>query len=184
MTDQDNFDLDIEIEDEGDNEAAAFQKLAKLRQKIKVLTSEKTEYLAGWQRAKADYLNVERLRQEEKGNLKNLVTIDILSQFIPLLDHFSLALAHPKWSDNDSSFTKGVEFIYRDLERIINSFGVEKIEPLGKDFEPETSEAVELIDTEDETKDHKVLEVIKSGYRLGDKIIRPAQVKVGKLIAK
>lgn len=184
MTDQDNFDLDIEIEGDGEDEATALQKLAKLRQKIKALTAEKNEYLAGWQRAKADYLNVERLRQEEKGGLKTLVTIDILSQFIPLLDHFGLALAHPKWSENDSSFTKGVEFIYRDLERIINSFGVEKIEPLHLVFDPETSEAVELVDTTETTEDNLVLEVVKPGYRLNDKIIRPAQVKVGKLIAK
>ena len=184
MIDQDNFDLDIEIEGDGDDEATALQKLAKLRQKIKVLTAEKGEYLAGWQRAKADYLNVERLRLEEKSSLKTLVTIDILSQFIPLLDHFGLALTHPKWSENDSSFTKGIEFIYRDLENIVSSFGVEKIEPLGLTFDPETSEAVELVDTTNEKEDNQVLAVIKPGYRLNDKIIRPAQVKVGKLIAK
>jgi len=180
MNDEDNFDLDIEID--GDDESTIEQKLAKLRQKNKQLTAEKSEYLAGWQRAKADYLNVERLRTEERTGLKSLITADILSNFIPLLDNFALALAHPKWNDNDSSFTKGIEFIYKDLEKIMTDLGLTKFNPLGQMFDPQTCEALESIETKEAGEDHLVLQVVKPGYMLGEKLVRPAQVKVGKLV--
>ena len=94
----------------------------------------------------------------------------LLNQFIPVLDSFSLALSHGQ---------KEVEPIYKQFLQILKQNGLEESNPLGETFDPRSHEAVGTVETEKESEDHKILEVIQKGYILTGKIIRPAKVKIG-----
>ncbi|MBI4121554.1 MAG: nucleotide exchange factor GrpE, partial [Candidatus Ryanbacteria bacterium] len=130
---------DIEIVEDEDAGAA---KIAKLKKELDVCKAEKEDYLKGWQRAKADYINAERamaLRLEEAGKAAQT---HILLELIDVADSFEKALSG---GAPDSRWAEGVRQIYEQLAGTLKRFGVEAIEARGKPFDPRFHEAIESI---------------------------------------
>ncbi|MEY2672106.1 MAG: hypothetical protein RL687_523 [Candidatus Parcubacteria bacterium] len=82
------------------------------------------------------------------------------------------------WEKVDSNWRNGMEYVYQQFYRTIESYGISKIDMVNVPFDHNIHEAIENIDTEDQSKDHTVAQVIQSGYKMGDKVVRPARVKV------
>lgn len=157
-------------------------KLKKLRVELKATQKEKTEYLEGWQRAKADYLNLKREAEKEKQDLAKWAREGLLHELLPLADSFDMAMANREaWEAAPANWRQGIEYIYSQLQVILRENGLEPIDPLGDKFDPVSHHCLATIPTDNEADDDKVLEVLKKGYIMNGKVVRPAQVKVGKI---
>jgi len=145
------------------------------------LRQQAEEYLAGWKRCKADFENYKKRQQEWVKNFSIYSTEEILKEIIPVVDNFELALDHiPEVSENNS-WKEGIFHIKKQLEDILTSHNVKKIEVKpGDSFDPNLHECVNLKESEEnseETNNFLVLDkIVRNGYLMGDKLIRPAQV--------
>lgn len=154
-------------------------KIKKLQEKIKELEKEKTEYLDGWQRARADYANLQKSTDEDKKRFKALFAEKFVEDLIPVVDSFSMAMSNKDaWEKVDANWRTGVEYIYNQLVGALQSHGLELFGEVGDTFDPARYEAVSEESTDDASQDHKVAKVIQRGFMLGDSIIRPARVVV------
>jgi len=154
--------------------------LKKLREKLKVSQAERQEFLEMSQRLKADYVNLKRdeakLREENRRYAKH----DLLLELLDVVDSFDLAMANKEtWEVVSANWRQGVEYIYGKLLTILKQHDLTEINPLGQAFNPELGHSVGTIDTEKSDEDNMVLEVVQKGYKLHDRVIRPAKVKVG-----
>ena len=172
-------DLSYELDEEFVEEESSSQKLTKLRKELKEAKEQGKEYLTGWQKERADFMNYKTAEAERVDKCKNRTVEDMLTQILPVLDSFDMAFSNKEaWEKVDTSWRKGVEFIYSQLLSVLSSYGVKKIENVGIPFNPSIHDPVEMIPTEDEGKDHTVAEIIQAGYKKGDTVLRPAKVKV------
>lgn len=191
---EENLKKEEEIEEQDDivleNDAEYEQKdpqdiIVKLKSKIKQLESEKQEYLDGWQRAKADFINTRKRDEETANNFIKFSNERLISDLIPVLDSFDMAMTNKEaWEKAPKEWRLGVEYIYSQLLSIFSQNGLVQFNPIGKPFDPAHHEAVDTIETTEKLDDHKVLDVLQKGYSLNDKPIRSAKVKVGKYIEK
>lgn len=174
-----NNDEDVIFEDE--NEDSNPQVLIKkLRQKIKDLEEKNQEYLTGWQKERAESVNLRKRGEEEKKNFAKFAKEDIVVELISVLDSFESAFKNKEaWEKVDKNWRVGVEYIHQQLLNILTNHGVSVLNPLGEKFDPTRDEAIETVAVNNEAEDHQILEVLSVGYRLQDKIIRPPKVKVG-----
>lgn len=173
------------VYDDSDNSTSSFgtpeSKLKKLKEKLKECQKEKTEYLDGWQRTKADFINFKKRSEENKKDFARYASEDIIMQLLPLVDNFEQAFKNKEiWESVDSNWRKGVEMIYNQLINILKDNNVTEVESLGNKFDPQLHECIETIEVEDKKDDDKILEVIQKGYKIGNKIIRHPNVKVGR----
>jgi molecular chaperone GrpE len=172
---------DVVFEEEKENTAPDLSsKISKLKEKIKELEEKCSEYLLGWQRDKADFINLRKKDEEAKKSIVEFAKQNFITELLPVLDSFELAMKNKEaWEKVDSNWRVGVEYINTQFLGVLESNGLKRIYPLGEDFDHNRDEAIEIVKVGDKDKDGKVLEVIQSGYKIGDIIIRPAKVKVG-----
>ena len=134
------------------------------------LTAMNDKYL----RLYAEYDNFRKRSQKEKEALYKDVRAETLKSFLPVYDNLLRALAQPT---EDAAYAKGVEMIMAQFNSTMEKLGVEKIESLGQSFDPAFHNAVMHVD--DETKgENEIVEVFQEGFKMGDKVIRFAMVKV------
>lgn len=171
--------LAYEAEVEG-NTATQKDVVKDLREKLAKALAEKQEYLDGWQRAKADFVNARKRDEEAKKEMLAFAGEDILAQIIPVLDSFTMAFANKEvWEKVDQNWRLGVEHIYSQLKGILEQNGLKEFDPKGEKFDPMSHHAIESISVNDPAQDHIILEVVQKGYNLNGKIVRPASVKIG-----
>lgn len=163
-----------------DGEALPTKDVAKkLREQVKKLQGERDEYLTGWQRAKADYINLKKELDQARVSASIIAKEKMMGDLIPALDSFDMAFANKEaWEKVDSNWRMGVEYIYSQLIRGLEDTGIEKIDKAGIMFDPNLHHSMEAIATEDQSKDHTVEKIIQIGYKIGDRIIRPAKVNI------
>ncbi|MDA1334604.1 MAG: nucleotide exchange factor GrpE [bacterium] len=139
--------------------------------------AERDEYLDGWKRAKADYLNLEKSLETRVTSAKNNAEVKILKDFLELADAFDQAfLIDPP----DSPWVEGIKQTREKLHATLAKCGVVAIGTDGQKFDPNQHEAVEVVDTEEEDKDDDIIEEVQGGYAIKDRILRPSRVKVAK----
>lgn len=154
--------------------------IEKLREKLKTAVKEKQEYLDGWQRAKAEFINIRKRDQEANEQYLKFAKEDVITQLIPVLDSFEMAFANKEsWEKVDKNWRMGVEHIYSQLIGVLTANNVSQIDPLGEKFDPMRDEAVENEPVTEEKLDHTITKVISKGYKLNDRIIKPVKVKIG-----
>jgi len=159
--------------------------IAKLRLKLKACEQEKQEYLDGWQRAKADFINA---RKQEELSRKELVTFSnehLISDLIPVLDSFDMAMGNKvAWEQAPKEWRMGIEYIYTQFLSILSQSGLlqQTSEP-GHVFDPRLHEAVDTMETNEKEKDGQIFQILQKGYSLNGKPIRSIKVKVQKYTA-
>jgi len=180
---QDTNEEDIIIEEEYNEDSQVGDKYEKkihsLKEKLESCQKDKEEYLQGWQRAQADFINHKKQNDSIFTQAKESATIDMVESLLPILDAFDMALA----GNFDESFKKwltGFEYVHLQFKKVLEEQGIEEQNPVDQPFSPELHEAIQEVPTDDESKDHKVAQVILKGYRTPKRIIRAAQVKVYK----
>jgi len=150
-------------------------KIKRLKAERLVCDKERKEYLDGWQRAKADLINYKKDEQRRFEELARYATDDLLQDLIGVLDNFDLALG----TQLPPEAEKGIVLIRGQLESILRKNGVEAMEGgAGDPFNPELHEAIG--EEESAAPAGAVARVLQRGYRLRDRVIRPARVKVSK----
>lgn len=125
------------------------------------------------QRVLAEYANYKRRTDQEKEQLGSFVKGEVLKALLPGLDNLERATVAP----DGEEYRKGVEMVIRDLSKTLTDMGLEEIKALGEVFDPERHHAVMREDAEN-VDPETVTEVYQKGYKLGDRILRPAMVKV------
>lgn len=149
---------------------------------IEELKKQADQYLAGWQRAKADYENLEKQTARDRAELIKNSNQDLIMAILPVLDNLEMAEAHKPDVAADGAvgqWMSGVDNTFHQLKQILEQLGLERIKVLGKEFDPNIMEAVERRE-EAGRKEDEVIEELMAGYKLNDKIIRPARVVVNK----
>ena len=151
--------------------------IQKLREKLKKAQEEKQEYLTGWQRAKADFVNLRKRDEEEKESFLKFSLEKIILELIPVLESFEQAMKTEE-KEHDSAWKTGMESIEQQLLSILGKYGVKQLRPEGEFFDPSTHEAISVVPTQDKDLDGKIHEVFQTGSELNGKVIRPAKVTV------
>ena len=158
--------------------------LVATRAELKRVEAENAELKDRLARRQADFENYRKRMDRERSETYNRVVIDIAGKLLPVLDNLKRALeaeasVEASESDEFRHFLSGVDLIYKQLDGVLEALGVTPIASVGEHFNPHIHEAVVTEET-DEFEPDTVIQEIVSGYRLGDKLIRPALVKVAK----
>lgn len=162
--------------DNNDNQAGVPADVNNFEKKLTQCEKTRDEYLAGWQRAKADFINYKKEEMERLREMARYGNEDVLRDVIVVLDSFDLAIrAMEKSGDVDN----GIYMIRTQLEDVLRKRGAERLEAkIGGQFDPSTTEVVAQVESDEFPG--TVLEEIEAGWKLHDKILRPARVKVSK----
>lgn len=139
------------------------------------------DYKDKYMRAHADYQNLVRETNTRRAEWAQMSEVQVLEAFIPVYDNFKKAAAHQPTEESSAwkNWGMGVGFIEKQFAEVLKRFGIEEIETVGKEFDPNLHEAVEEEMNEDLPMDQIVREV-ESGYKKGSRIIKPAKVVVSK----
>ena len=169
----------LEFEFNEDGEEDLKKTIKKLRTDLKTLKQEKDEYLLGWQKERADFANYKKEEDTRKAAFSEAVRERILTRFLSVLDSFNMAFANKvAWAKVDENWRKGVEYIYSQLGSVFEEYGVKPIGEVGEDFDPNIHQSIDVVDTKKKEEEHKVAEVIQKGYKLGERVLRPARGNV------
>lgn len=151
----------------------------KLREEIKTLRKEKEEYLTGWQRAKADYINLQKELDLARINVSIYTREKMVDKLLPALDSFEMVFSNKEhWEKIDKDWQDGITSIYQQLLSGLEKSGIEKIYEIEVPFDPSIHQSISVVATDDEDKDHTVAKVLQIGYRIGERVIRPAKVTI------
>lgn len=151
------------------------QTIKEFKEVIEKLTKEKDEYLAGWQRAKADLINYKKDEAKRQEVFVQWAHQAIVVDLISVLDSFEIALAGFKEEDKKTPLYKGFYMIYDQFKQALRKYGLSEIKAVGEKFNPELHEAIEKVKGD---KPDFVIEEIQKGYLLNGRVIRPSKVKI------
>lgn len=148
-----------------------------LQNELEEVKKKADEYLNGWKRATADYQNLQKETVRERERLAQYATEEIIRDFLPVLDQAGEAFRNaPTDADQKiQEWIRGVKIVFDGFAHLLRSYGVEKIEVLGKPFDPMYHETVGSRRQEGSVAGI-VLEDARPGYTLHGRILRPAQV--------
>lgn len=166
-------------------DAAAGPLMAELiaaRAELRRLETERAELMDQLARRQADFENYRKRVERERTETYNRMVGDVVSKLLPVLDNLRRALdteaiLQASESEEFRHFLQGVELIYKQLSDVLQGLGLEPVASVGEPFDPHVHEAVMTEQTEDFEPDTVIQELVR-GYRLGDKLLRPAIVKV------
>ena len=168
---------DVErMEDEGAGSTATDPAPA-LADEIVELRKERDSLHDRLLRQAAEFDNYRKRVDRERKDLAQLAAIDFVQELLPVIDDFERALQTD--APGAASYRQGLEIIHRTLMDMLRKRGVTPIDAVGTTFDPQVHQAVAYEDAPDR-QDGEVMEQFTRGYRLGDKLIRPAMVKVAK----
>ena len=147
--------------------------LEELLEQLAEAQSQAAEYKDGWQRAAAELQNYRRRVEREQAETYQNATGSILKRYLPVLDDLERALQN-KPAD---PWSEGIELVYRKLNTILESEGVKRIEAEGQAFDPNFHEAISQEPAEG-VESGTIIGVVQNGYMLGERVLRPATVRV------
>lgn len=155
------------------------EELDALKDDLASAEAKAAEYLDGWQRAQAEFINYKKRQERDLQARHDAIKADIVLGLLPVLDDLELALANRPETDDENvqKWADGVEMIYRKFVKVLEAQGVERIEAEGAMFDPNIHEAM----SQEESEAHEsgqVIAVMRQGYRIGERVIRPALVRV------
>jgi molecular chaperone GrpE len=160
----------------GPSRAEMLAKLEELQHHLDDARAQGDEHLRAWQRAAADYANYKRRTEEDRELLARFANATLIGKLLTVLDDFDRALEHVP-EDAHEGWVDGVRLVERKLRGVLESEGVTPIEALGLPFDPNVHEAVVHEPTSDHP-DNQVIGELQRGYRLHDRVLRPALVRV------
>ncbi len=148
--------------------------ISKLTKDLEEQSKKADEYFDHLKRNMAEFDNYKKRMAKEKESMYITIVGDFIAEILPIMDNFEKAIES---DTKDTSFKDGMEMIYYQLKDMLKKTGLEEIDALSKDFDPNLHEAVMHVEDENYAE-KQVVEVFRKGYILGDKVIRHAMVKV------
>ena len=143
---------------------------------VEKLRAERDVLVDRLARMQAEFDNARKRAQREQQDYRDYALTDIIKTLIPVMDSFDRALQS---SPEKSEFHLGVELIHKQLLDALTKIGVQPISAKGQQFDPRFHEAIEMVDTGD-AKDNEVIDELQRGYKLKDRLLRPAMVRVAR----
>lgn len=168
-TDNSADQVDVTSDDQQNVEGNLFE--------VVVARQEAEKNLQGWQRERAEFTNYKRRVERDLKDSRQRAAHDIIKAFIPVVDDFERALANIPEDIAQNPWVTGTNLIYRKFTQIIDDHGVQVLDPVGEEFDPRYHEAVG-VDESDTIKSGHVTVTLQKGYLLGERVIRPALVRV------
>ena len=158
-------------------EKAVADELASLEKDLAEAQDQCKEFSEGWQRERADFLNYKKRVERDQAQLHQVISGNIIRKFLSVMDDMERAMANRPQNAENQDWWAGVELIYRKLQGILEAEGVTVIPAEGEVFDPAIHEAI-THEANDGVESGKIIAVVQQGYRMGDRIIRPALVRV------
>jgi len=144
---------------------------------VNAAQTQAQEYLEGWQRARAEFANYKKRVEREMKDSHSNAAGSVLKDILPAIDDFERAMSSVPASLKDDPWVGGVGMILRKLNKVLDDYGVTVVDPTGKPFDPNQHEAIGMEDSDDVATGH-VTATMQKGYVLGDRVLRPALVRV------
>jgi len=152
--------------------------VAQLQAQLEALSAEKNALYEKLIWRQAEFENYRKRVERERAELYQHGRDDVLLQFLPVVDNFERALSSLETSEGDAEALRhGVELIHKQFKDALSKFGLEAVEAVGQTFDPHVHEAV-TTEATDKHKENTVIQEFQRGYRIGDRLLRPAKVKV------
>lgn len=145
------------------------------------LLAECAEYKQGWQRALADYQNLQKEVAARRVELVRMSELQILEEFIPVYEHLKLAfrLQTSDFSPEQQKWADGIGYIMKQFGEILKAHNVEEIKTVGEKFDARLHEAVSE-ETAESVESGIIIKEVEGGYKMGDRVIKPAKVIIAK----
>jgi len=175
MNDRSDDEINFEPEDEMGDIGAAQAKIKKLREQLKEAQEKRDEYLDGWQRCKADSINARKEAAEKDTQAHGRGKETVIEDIVPVLDSFDMAAAGEAWLSVDENWRNGIDLIRNQLLDVLSRHGIERFGRVGDQFDHQIHEAVQEVD-DMPGRSGEVVRILRYGYKMGDRVIRPAQV--------
>jgi len=150
-----------------------------LKAEADALRAKADEYFDGWQRERADFLNYKKRIEREQGQARENISAAVMKKYLVILDDLERALRNKPVSGEGAVWAEGIELIARKLQGILEAEGIQRMQAENQMFDPSLHEAI-LQEENPAFESGQITEVIQQGYTLGDRVIRPAQVKVAR----
>lgn len=174
-----NESLETKKDEEKMDNLEADERVDELERILAECQEKANEYLDGWQRARAEFTNYKRRIEREQAQVYQTAAGSILKRQLEVLDDLDRALANRPEEGDGAGWAEGIELIYRKLFNIIEGEGVKVMDVEGKMFDPNMHEAISSED-HPEFESGQVIEVLQKGYQIGDRVLRPALVRVAR----
>lgn len=149
-----------------------------LKQELERAQQSEKAYFEGWQRERADFINYKKRIEREQSQLAETIAANILKKYLVIVDDLERALKN-RPANVDAQWLEGIKLIYKKLMGILEAEGVKRIPAEGAMFDPNLHEAI----SHEESPDHEsgqIIEVVQQGYTIGDRVLRPALVRVAR----
>ena len=153
------------------------EEMLKLEEEINTLTDQNKGLVEKVKLAQAELINYRKRKDEETEGLLKYANTGIITEILPIIDTFEKVLNKDNVSDELKNYLVGFKMIHKNLCDILKKYGVEEINRVGQVFDPNLEQAL-LVDNDPSKEDDIVLEVLLKGYKLKDRVIRPASVKI------
>jgi molecular chaperone GrpE len=145
-----------------------------LQGEIDRIKGERDQLVDRLARLQAEFENARKREARERADFRDFAVSGAVEQFLPVLDNFQLALGS---AGSLEQLRAGIELIVKQMEDVLRALNVQPVESVGARFDPRVHEALESVDRND-LPDHQVLEEVRRGYRIRDRLLRPALVRI------
>jgi molecular chaperone GrpE len=153
--------------------------LAALQQALEEAQAKSKEYSEGWQRERADFSNYKRRVERDQQTLSQAITGEIIKKYLLVLDDMDRAVKMRPTDGDLTTWAGGIELIYRKLQMILDQEGIKRIPAETEEFNPTRHEAITFEDNPDHASGG-IIGVVQEGYTLGERVLRPARVRVAR----
>jgi len=170
---------DVDITAEASIETEVVSEEQALRDELNDWQAKANEYLDGWQRARAEFANYKKRVEREQAQAYQNAAGNVIRRHLEILDDLERALKNRPVEGDGAAWANGIELISRKLASFLEAEGITPMQAEGQFFDPTLHEAI----FQEESPDHEsgqIIEVVKQGYMLGERVLRPAQVRLAK----
>jgi molecular chaperone GrpE len=153
------------------------EQIETLQKDLGEMTTKAEEYLDGWQRARAEFANYKKRVLKENTDIRQVARGEVIKLYLDIADDLGRALLDKPETGEGETWAKGIEIIFQKLLTRLEAEGIKPMNPLGEEFDPNIHEAL-MKEESEEYDSGQIIEVMQEGYWLGDRVLRPALVRV------
>ena len=166
-----------EVVEEGVGEEVQTDDADKLVSELDAWREKADEYLDGWQRSRAEFANYKKRVERDQSQIFQNAAANVVKRYLDIIDDLERALKNRPTEGDGAAWADGIELVYRKFQALLESEGVTAMQAEGQFFDPNLHEAISQEDHES-FESGQIIEVLKQGYMLGERVLRPAQVRI------
>lgn len=177
--DRPSRDGNAEIQPEEENAVVTLESYDALQKEVEEYKARAAENFEGWARERADFLNYRKRVERDQVSAGNQIKGDIMKNYLQILDDLELALKSKPEQGDGKKWAEGIELISRKLRSVLETEGIKQIVVDNGLFDPNVHEAISY-EPDPNFESGEIIEVVQNGYKFGDRVLRPAKVRVAR----